>query len=209
MKKIDIETWSRKNTYLFYKDADIPRYNITVDIDVTRFYTFVKERKISFYLSFMYFIMDEMNKIENFRYRFVNREPYLFDCTHPSFTDAILETDNFKIVTVNMEKSLHRFIEKAKETSDSQGSTFMNAQEEKREDLVYITTFPWAKFSQVSHTSWINPYDSVPRLIWGKFEEINGKKMMSLSIEAHHAFADGRHVGILIQNLQARLNQLE
>jgi chloramphenicol O-acetyltransferase type A len=153
--------------------------------------------------------MDEMNKIENFRYRFVNREPYLFDCIHPSFTDAIIDTDNFKIVTVPMEDSLHLFIKKAKEASDIQGSIFINTHEEKREDLVYITTFPWAKFSQVSHTSWINPYDSIPRLIWGKFEEINGKKMMPLSIEAHHAFADGRHVGILIQNLQAKLNQLE
>jgi len=208
MKKIDIETWSRKNTYLFYKDSDIPRYNITVDIDVTKFYQFVKDRKLSFYLSFIYFIMHEMNKIENFRYRFVNGEPYLFEQTHPSYTEVITDTDNFKIVTVNIENSIDLFIKKAKETSERQGSSFLNPDEEKREDLVYITTFPWAKFSQVSHASSLDKCDAIPRLIWGKFEEINGKKMMPLSIEAHHALADGRHVGMLIQNLQARLNQL-
>ena len=208
MKKIDIETWSRKNTYLFYKDADIPRYNITVDIDISRFYQFVKDRKFSFYLSFIYFIMQEMNKIENFRYRLVNGEPYLFDSTHPSYTDSIADTDNFKIVTVNLEDSLELFVKKAKETSDKQGSSFLNPDEERRDDLVYITTFPWAKFSQVSHAASIDKYDAIPRLIWGKYEEINGKKMMPLSIEAHHALADGRHVGILIQNLQATLNQL-
>jgi chloramphenicol O-acetyltransferase type A len=84
----------------------------------------------------------------------------------------------------------------------------LNPDEERRVDLVYITTFPWAKFSQVSHAASIDKYDAIPRLIWGKFEEINGKKMMPLSIEAHHGLADGRHVGMLIQNLQATLNQL-
>jgi chloramphenicol O-acetyltransferase type A len=208
MKKIDIETWSRKNTYLFFKDSDIPRYNITVDIDVTRFYQFVKDSKLSFYLSFIYFIMDEMNKIENFRYRFVNGEPYLFEQTHPSYTDTITDTDNFKIVTVNVVDSLDLFVKTAKETSEKQGSSFLNPNDERREDLVYITTFPWAKFSQVSHASSLVKYDAKPRLTWGKFEEINRKKMMPLSIEAHHALVDGRHVGMLIQNLQARLNQL-
>ena len=208
MKKIDIETWSRKNTYLFYKDIDIPRYNITVDIDITSFYRFVKEKKLSFYLSFIYFIMNEMNQIENFRYRFLNGEPYLFESIHPSYTDVIFDTDNFKIVTVNLEPTLEAFIEKAKITSEKQGTFFLNPDEEKRDDLVYITTFPWAKFTQVSHASSLDKFDAVPRLTWGKYEEVNKKLMMPLSIEAHHAFADGRHVGLLIQNLQSRLNQL-
>lgn len=152
--------------------------------------------------------MHEMNKIENFRYRFVNGEPYLFEQTHPSYTEVIADTDNFKIVTVNIEDSIDLFIKKAKEISEKQGSSFLNPDEERREDLVYITTFPWAKFSQVSHASSLDKHDAIPRLIWGKFEEVNEKKLMPLSIEAHHAMADGRHVGILIQNLQARLNQL-
>lgn len=208
MKKVEIEKWSRRNTYLFYKDIDVPRFNITVDIDVTAFYRFVKERKLSFYLSFIYFIMEEMNQIENFRYRIINQEPYLFDKTHPSYTDAIENTDNFKIVTVNLENSLEEFIKRAKETSFKQKDSFLNPDEERRDDLVYITTFPWAKFTQVSHAHSFDRHDAIPKLVWGKFEEVNGRKMMPLSIEAHHALVDGLHVGRLIISLQQRLNQL-
>ena len=208
MKKVDIEKWSRKNTYLFFKDIDVPRFNITVDLDVTVFYKFVKERKLSFYLSFIYFVMEEMNKIENFRYRIIDNEPYLFEKTHPSYTDAIENTDNFKIVTVNLKDSLEEFIKVAKETSLKQKDAFLNPDEEKRDDLVYITTFPWAKFTQVSHAHSFDHHDAIPKLVWGKFEENNGKLMMPFSIEAHHALVDGLHVGRLINSLQQRINHL-
>jgi chloramphenicol O-acetyltransferase type A len=42
---------------------------------------------------------------------------------------------------------------------------------------------------------------------WGKFEDINGKKIMNLSIEAHHGLVDGIHLAKLIQSLQEALNQ--
>ncbi len=205
MKKIDLESWNRRQQFDFFKEMDQPKYTITVDLDVTDFYRFIKTKKISFYFSVMHLVMTEINKIENMRYRFLNEEVVLCDQLHPSFTDSIQMTEQFKIVTAQMEDDLYRFIEGAKETSNKQGSLFIDMTKEQRIDLVYITTFPWAKFTQVSHAHQYDNRCAIQRVAWGKFEEINGKLKMPFSIEAHHAFVDGLHVGILINRLQEKL----
>lgn len=205
--KIDINTWSRKQTFLFFRNIDFPMYTMTFDLDVTSFYEEVRQHHDSFYFSMMHLVMQTMHSIENFRLRFVDHEPYLFDTIHPSFTDRIEGTDQFKIVTVNYHDDRMTFIKNAKQQSINQGSTFIDFTHEVRQDLVYVTTFPWARFTQVSHAHMIDAHDAIPRVVWGKFEDIQGRKIMPFSISVHHAFVDGLHVGLLINQLQERLNQ--
>jgi chloramphenicol O-acetyltransferase type A len=37
---------------------------------------------------------------------------------------------------------------------------------------------------------------------------MNGRKILNLSVEAHHGLVDGIHLGRFINNLQAELNNL-
>lgn len=205
MIKIDLSTWSRKQTYLFYKDMDIPIYSLTFQLDVTSFYYDVKKKQTSFYFSFMHLVMKEMNQIDNFKYRFIDQEPYLFETIHPSFTDLIQGTDQFKIVTVDYLSDVNQFVSSAKEHSRLQGNQFINLDEEIRQDLVYITTFPWASYQSVTQAINIDSKDAIPRVTWGKYEDMNGKLIMPFTIAVHHAFVDGYHVGMLIQNIQKAL----
>lgn len=205
MIKIDVSTWVRKQTYHFYKDMDLPIYSMTFELDVTSFYQEIKKRKTSFYFSFMHLVMKEMNQIENFKYRFISDEPYLFEHIHPSFTDLVKDTDQFKIVTVNYNEDDISFIEAAKKKSELQKDTFINFDEEIRQDLVYITTFPWASYTSVTLATNIDSKDAIPRVTWGKFEDKNGRLIMPFTVAVHHAFVDGLHVGMLIQNIQKAL----
>ncbi|PKK94048.1 MAG: hypothetical protein CVV61_01495 [Tenericutes bacterium HGW-Tenericutes-6] len=208
MKKINIDTWDRKDTFKFYEHVDMPRYLMTFDLDVTNLYDFVKKHELSFYLSFMHQALFVMNELEAFRYRFIDNDVYLFDCVHPSFTDMIENTTRFKIVTCDFCENLRTFNLLAKEKSKSQGDTFIDMKAEERQDLVYITTFPWATYTQVSHAHNLNKKDAIPKLVWGKFKLDNHRKIMPFSIEVHHAFIDGYHLGTYINKLQERLNQL-
>jgi len=206
MIKIDLNTWNRKDTFLFFKNFDYPKFSITVDVDVTQFYQVIKEKKFSFYFSMIHLIMTEINQFENFKYRIKGEDVYLYEKVHPSFTDLIDHTEQFKIVNTEYLDDVSSFIIKAKEKSQAQGSTFINLTDEIRQDLVYITTFPWAKFTQVTNAYHEPHKDSIPRLCFGKFEKINEKLMMPLSIEVHHGCMDGYHVGKFIEKLQKRLN---
>ena len=44
--------------------------------------------------------------------------------------------------------------------------------------------------------------DSVPRITWGRLEQKDGEWKMPFSAQAHHALVDGRHMGLLFQNLE-------
>ena len=48
MKKIDISSWERKDIYAFYKDMDMPRYQMTFEIDVTGFINMLKQMSYLF-----------------------------------------------------------------------------------------------------------------------------------------------------------------
>ena len=77
MKKVSFESWDRFEHYTFFKDLDMPRFLITVDLDVTQFVRKVKEKKKSFYLSLMHLVMQEINQMENFLYRMIGNDVYL------------------------------------------------------------------------------------------------------------------------------------
>ncbi len=102
----------------------------------------------------------------------------MHDMIHPSFTDMLDGTDLFKMVTVNMEKSILDFSKKAKEKSRNQTDCFVFEDVEGRDDLTYITCVPWVSFTHLSHTISFNKDDSIPRLAWGKYFKENDKLLL-------------------------------
>lgn len=208
MKKIDIDQWSRKQQYLFYKDFDVPTYHLTVTLDITRFKAFIKTNKHPFYFTFMQIMMSVMNTTECMRCRFIDGEAYLMDRVHPSFTDLIEGTESFKIVTVDHDDDCDTFIRHAREASHAQGDLFIDMAKESRQDLVYITTVPWYAFTQVTHAHMLNNKDAIPRIVWGMATNKDGIWTMPFALEVHHAFVDGYQVGQFLDKLQQTLNRL-
>ena len=207
MKKVDLNHWPRNERYQFFKQLNHPRFSITAELDITSFYQYVKQESLSFYLSMIHLLMEEINKLEAIKYRIKGNEVYLFEILHPSFTDSIDNTDDFKIVNAPFYSDMHQFIESAKQKSIKQGHTFVNHEDESRQDFIYISTFPWASCTQITHAYHDANQDAVPRVTWSKYYQKNGSYMMPITIEVHHAFVDGRHVGMLLNHLQERMNQ--
>jgi Chloramphenicol O-acetyltransferase len=211
MQTIDLENWKRREHFEFFYRMDYPQYNICANIDVTHLLYFVKENKIPFYYAMIYSVMKVTDQSENFRYRVrENKQVVLHDKLHPSFTDMSADAtdDLFKFVTLDMQDDLFKFVKLAKETSEKQKLYFDYAPMIGRDDFIYITCIPWISFTHLSHTISINRNDSVPRISWGKYFEQEGKVLLPFSVQVHHAFVDGVHVGQYIEKLQKYLNQL-
>jgi chloramphenicol O-acetyltransferase type A len=209
MQIIDLENWKRKQHFEFFYRMDYPQYNICANIDVTSFLRFVKENKLPFYYAMIYAVTRVTDECENFRYRIrENKKVVLHDRLHPSFTDmsADVPDDLFKIVTMDMEDDLFDFVRHAKETSANQKLYFDYSPMTGRDDFIYITCIPWISFTHLSHTISINRNDSVPRISWGKYFEQDGNVLLPFSVQVHHAFVDGVHVGQYFGKLQSWLN---
>jgi len=207
-KRIDFKTWPRYQHYLFFKDYEIPRYNMTFPMDVSGLYNLCKQKGYRFYFYFMHTVISVMNQIENFRYRIENKEVFDEPIEYVSFTDLIEGTDLFKMVITDFKPNYVEFEKTAIQASLKQGSQLINLDTEKILNTVYITSFPWAKFTHFTHATKLGSTDSVPRVSWSRFVEENGKKILNLSIEVHHGLVDGYHLGLLINQLQKTFEQI-
>jgi chloramphenicol O-acetyltransferase type A len=208
MQKVDIQNWERKEQFLFFKNLDIPQYQIATTLDVTNFRRYVKKEQQSFYLSFIHGLLTVMNRHTCFKYRFFDDDVVLYEQINPSFTQAIESSEQFKIVTCQHHENLNDFIEYAEKTSFLQGHKFIDMKEEVRRDLVYITTVPWYSFTQVTHAHNIDRLDAIPKICFGKYKVKDDKLEMPFAIEVHHAFVDGYHLGVFFEDLQKYLDSL-
>ena len=205
MKTIDIETWPRAAHYQFFKRMDYPHYNICANIDITNFLKKTKSKGLPFYYSMTFAVMSVLNTMDEFKYRIRGENVVLHDVVHPAFSDMPKDSDNFKMVYTQMSETIEEFTREAKQRSQNQTASFVKQDLEGRDDLVYITSIPWVSFTNISHTISFNKDDSVPRLSWGKHFSDSGKTLMPFSVQAHHSFVDGVHMGRLFEALQEYL----
>ena len=206
MKIIDLENWERKTHYLFFKRMDYPQYLICKNIDITNFLTILKEKEFSFYYAMIFAATYVINHTDAFKYRIEGDNVVYHEMIHPSFTAMSEGTDLFKMVTVDMTEDMETFIESARKKADSQKEYFVFKDLEGRTDLIYITCIPWVSFTNLSHTISFNKDDAVPRLAWGKYFEEGDKILIPFSVQAHHSFVDGIHMGQYFDALQDYLD---
>ena len=66
---IDIDTWERKENYLFFRDFHNSWIAMTSEVDCTEAYAEAKAQGRSFFLYYLYAILRAANEIKEFRYR--------------------------------------------------------------------------------------------------------------------------------------------
>ena len=75
------------------------------------------------------------------------------------------------------------------------------------ENSFNISMLPWLEFTSVN----INVFDDgkflLPIFTMGKYFERDGRRMLPLSIQVHHAVCDGYHVGVFVDKLQDKINR--
>ncbi len=210
-KTIDIESWKRKEHFLFFYRMDYPQFNICLNLDVSNFLKFTKDKQLSFYYAMIYAVTNVVNGIDDFKYRIRDGKVVMHDTIHPSFTDMDHEgkDDLFKLVTVDFKDDIFEFEKKAKEACQNQSDYFGLDKLIGRDDLIYITCIPWISFTHISHTISINKNDSVPKISWGKYYKDGDKILLPFSVQVNHALMDGFQVGKYVEKLQTYIDQLK
>ena len=75
-----------------------------------------------------------------------------------------------------------------------------------KKDLIRHSTIPWNSFSGLLHPTNFDQKESVPKITFGKFTIREGKRMLPISIEAHHGLVDGFHMAKYLTEFQNQLN---
>ncbi len=200
---VDIENWKRKQHYLIFRQCQQPRYDISFELDITNFYQRVHEEQLSFTLAMIYAISTCANEIEEFRYRFKDGEVVKYKRLKLSFSYLNKETELLKVVVVEPKDNIFDFVHSAKEIADHQEVYFTGPM---GNDIYQFSAIPWISYTHISHTDSGRKDNAVPMFDWGKYFFRNDRLILPFSIQAHHSFVDGIHMGKLAQRLQEFLD---
>lgn len=207
MKFIDLETWNRAMHYQVFRNSLQPQYCVTFDLDITHFLPKVKEKGYSFTFALIYAVTKCANQIEEFRCRFVDGKPAIFETINTSFTYLKKGTELFKVVNVPMQDSMDEYVALARQTEENQTEFFTASA--MGNDIYQFSPFPWVSYSHISHTDSGKKDNATPLFDWGKFYEKDQRILLPFSVQVHHSFVDGIHIGRLAEGLQRYLDAID
>jgi chloramphenicol O-acetyltransferase type A len=204
-QKLNLDTWNRKEHYLFFKQMEEPFFGITTRIDCTKAYAKAKELGISFFTYYLHKTLVAVNTVENFRYRIIDNEVYIFDQIDASAT-ILREDKTFGFSLIQYDNDLKVFAQITRKEIDRIQNTTGLITRDFEINLIHFSALPWVDFTSYSHARSFTWPDSCPKISYGKMVEENGKKTMAVSIHVHHGLVDGYHVGEFVSILQELMN---
>lgn len=205
--QIDLNSWNRKDHFQFFGQFEEPFFGITTELNCTAAYQYCKSKQISFFLYYLYQALAAAQEIENFRYRIVDGNVYLFEQINASPT--IMRPDGtFGFSYIDYSENFEIFYQNAILARDAvqAGSGLIPAVS--GENVIHFSTLPWIRFTAVSHARSFSFPDSAPKVTFGKLTIVGDQKVIPVSVHAHHGLVDGYHVGLYFEELQRRFNQL-
>lgn len=206
MKKIDYDSWPRREIFEFFSAVSDPFYSLSFNLDVSRLYKYVKARGLSFYYALIYLSSKAMNSVEAFRYALDKGEPVLLGERSPSFTDLKKGSDSFYIVTLPLEEDMESFCAAAAEKSREQQCFIDHSQE--TGELIYFSSLPWLELTALTNERDFDRDDAIPRIAWGRYRDEDGRKIVNMSLELNHRFVDGVHAGMFASALERLISEL-
>ena len=84
--KIDFQVWSRREYYEHFGGCDDPYFGVSTNVDCTIAYETCKRLGYSFFVYYMFESIRAVNQVENFRYRIIDNDIWIFDRIHASTT---------------------------------------------------------------------------------------------------------------------------
>ena len=204
-----MENWPRKQHFDFFNNFDYPHFNITLDLDITRVYNYIKENEISFFKTMVYFVTKTANNIKEFRYRVINNNQVVeFEEINPSFT-IMSEENVFSFCNSKYFPDKRRFFRSMEENIKRYKDNPAVSEEEDKIDSIYLTSLPWISFNSITHPIDIKNVDSVPRIAWGKYKKEDSKVLLPFSIQVHHGLMDGYHVSKYVDYINGLINNTQ
>ena len=198
-KIIDEKTWERAMHCMVFRNSIEPQFCVTFEADITNFKEKVKKQGLSFTMAMVYAVCKCANEIEEFRYRFLDGKIVLYDRVDTAFTYLNKSTNLFKVVNVPFIDDISEYCKLAYKTANEQREYFNGPL---GNDVFQCSPMPWVTFTHISHTNSGKKDNATPLFDWGKYYEKNGRIMIPISVQAHHSFVDGIHVGQFVNGLQ-------
>ncbi len=199
---IDPENWERKEYYLHYMNKVVCSYTVTVDLDITA----LKGEKL--YPAMIWLLTKTVNAFPQFRMGLSDEGLGIFDSMNPSYTILNEAHKNFSCIWTLFSDDYGEFLKRYQEdTASYVSSTQFAPKPGMPQNCFDISMIPWMTFTGINlNVAGPGKYLK-PIFTMGKYFERDGKILLPLAIQVHHAVCDGYHVSMFVEQLQQFISE--
>lgn len=208
LTEIDLDTWPRAAAFRLFRGYARPHFALTARLDVTHLVRDLKPTGVSPFRACLYAIAAGIHAVPELRCRFrdgdrVVRHDRL--CLSPTIA---LADGTFGFGYIDFDPDWQSFDASAKtEIAAIRAGATRVPNTGQRDDMVYLSCLPWLDFTSLTNAL-PSADDCIPRAGWGRFVEDGDRVSCALSLEVHHAIADGAHVAAAFEAAQTALDTL-
>lgn len=208
-EKIDLNEWERGDLFLYYINNLRNVMSMTADIDVTPLLEYVRANGFRFYPVMMWAVSKAVNGREEFRYGWDGDDLIRWDYVSPYYADFHKQDERcVKLVTEysdNLAEFHARFLTDRERYENLRGFDLKNVPP----NTFDVSCLPWVKYKSFD----IHVFDEgkylAPVVTWGKYGEQNGRIIMPLTMNIHHAVADGWHLSRFFCDVQDIIDSIK
>lgn len=198
-KVIDRNTWDRKEYFDYYLTTFPCTYSLTAKLDITE----IKKAGFKLYPTILYYITKMVNQYEQFRTAFrEDGQLVIFDEMNPCYTIFHKDTQTFSNIWTEFSDDYDIFCERYEQDLRQFGNVnSMTGKPNKPENLFTVSMIPWTSFDgfnlNVKNFEYLNPMFTL-----GKFYHKEGRYLLPVAVQVHHAVCDGFHISSFLSGLQ-------
>lgn len=202
--RIDKENWGRKE-YFDHFYSQLPcTYSMTVRLEITA----IKQDGRKLYPTLLYFITKVVNEHSEFRMSFDEKGNLgFFDEMLPCYTVFHKDSETFSNLWTDATEGYAGFCEAyGRDIAEFGSVKGMMAKPNLPQNNFPVSMIPWTSFDGFNLNLQKGYNYLLPIFTIGKFYEENGKYMLPLAIQVHHAVCDGFHLCRFVNELQQYLS---
>lgn len=207
MKRIDMETYPRREHFNHFYGMAYPYAGVTVEVDVTDLLALCREKGYSFYLMVLHAVALAADGVDEFRRR-IDRGGIVEYEQCPTSHVELKPDGTYAYCTLHHHMPLTEYLQKAEAARAAARTNGSIEEEAEVQSMYFISTLPWLHYTQL-----IQPVacgeESNPRFTWGKYQQdADGRMMMPLSVLVHHALADGLHIAKFYERFDKQIKEI-
>ncbi len=201
---VDLSTWDRAQQFQFFRTFERPHYATTVRMDVSALMAERKTHNLSPFRHTVWAIGVGLHAVSELCMRFKGETVTRYDRLQLSATIP-LENGDFRYSYFPFDPDRAAFDAKSAAMIEAlrQGGD-LNANDGSIEDVAYLSCLPWLDYTALDN-AFPNAQDCIPRISWGKIVPKGDGFDMAMTLQIHHALADGLHVARFFEATQAAL----
>ena len=206
---VDLDAWDRGPVFRHFIDDLRCVMSLTVDMEVSRFLDRLRSGGFSFYPAMIWAVSKVLNAHAEFRYGWDKRgRLVLWDRIEPYYAHFHPDRETFvKLVTpfdTDLETFHRRFLEDRRryaaldhfDLTDVPPNTFD------------VSCLPWVRYRSFDMHIFDSGTYLAPVVTWGKYAREGERTVLPVSMNIHHAVADGFHLSRFFLELQELLDAL-